>query len=161
MNSADGSAAYIENLRTLYLYDEAASEKRGIYPGSQAGEADMFAWSQDQQTWAPNEYWLWDLRGEIAANMSSGNYQLNTPIFDMYINDLPAIEAWTKAQMGGLPGACVPETMSFNGNGYYNDGPALGERVVFPGRLAAVERGGHQQRRGAIALHVGTVPGHR
>ena len=40
----------------------------------------------------------------------------------MYINDLPAIEAWTKAQMGGLPGACVPETMAFNGNGYYGGG---------------------------------------
>jgi hypothetical protein len=123
MNSADGSAAYIENLRTLYLYDEAASSKQGSYPGSQAGEADMFDWSQDQQTWAPNDYWIWNLRGEIAANMSSGNYQLNMPVFDMYINDLPAIEAWTKAQMGGLPGACVPETMSFNGNGYYSDGP--------------------------------------
>jgi hypothetical protein len=123
MNSADGSAAYIENLRTLYLYDEAASSKKGSYPGSQAGEADMFDWSQDQQTWAPNDYWIWNLRGEIAANMSSGNYQLNMPVFDMYINDLPAIEAWTKAQMGGLPGACVPETMSFNGNGYYSDGP--------------------------------------
>ena len=97
--------------------------KRGIYPGSQAGEADMFAWSQDQQTWVPTTYWLWNLRGEISANMSSGNYQLNTPIFDMYINDLSNIEAWTNAQMGGLPGACVPETMRFNGNGYYNDGP--------------------------------------
>jgi hypothetical protein len=123
MNSSDGSAAYLENLRTLYLYDEAASEKAGTYPGSQAGEADMFDWDEDTQTWAPNDYWIWNLRGEISANMSSGNYQLNTPIFDMYISDLPAIEAWTKAQMGGLPGACVPETMSFNGNGYYSDGP--------------------------------------
>lgn len=123
MNSADGSAAYIENLRTLYLYDAAASAKAGTYFGSQAGEADMFDWSQDKQTWAPNDYWIWNLRGEISANMSSGNYQLNTPIFDMYIQDLPNIEAWTKAQMGGLPGACVPETMSFNGNGYYGDGP--------------------------------------
>jgi hypothetical protein len=123
MNSADGSAAYIENVRAIYLYDEAASQKPGTYPGSQAGEADMFAWSQDKQTWNPNDYWLWNLRAEISANMSSGNYQLNTPIFDMYINDLSAIEAWTKAQMGGLPGACVPETMSFNGNGYYGDGP--------------------------------------
>jgi hypothetical protein len=35
----------------------------------------------------------------------------------MYINDLPSIEAWTKEQMGGLPGACVPEVMRFNGNG--------------------------------------------
>jgi hypothetical protein len=123
MSSADGSADYIENIRTLYLYDAAASMKEGSLPGSQAGEADMFDWSQDKQTWNPNDYWLWNLRGEIAANMSSGNYQLNTPIFDMYISDLPAIEAWTKAQMGGLPGACVPETMSFNGNGYYGDGP--------------------------------------
>jgi hypothetical protein len=123
MSSADGSAAYLENLRTLYLYDEAASE-RGSYGGSQAGEADMFDWDQDTQTWAPNEFWIWNLRGEISANMSSGNYQLNDPIFDMYIKDLPAIEAWTKAQMGGLPGACVPETMAFNGNGYYGGGSA-------------------------------------
>ena len=42
----------------------------------------------------------------------------------MYLRDLPAIESWTKAQMGGLPGACVPETMRFNGNGYYNGGSA-------------------------------------
>jgi Bacterial Ig-like domain len=123
MSSPDGSAAYIENLRTLYLYDAASSSKAGTYFGSQAGEADMFDWSEDQQTWAPNDYWIWNLRGEISANMSSGNYQLNMPIFDMYITDLPNIEAWTKAQMGGLPGACVPETMSFNGNGYYDDGP--------------------------------------
>jgi hypothetical protein len=127
MSSSDGDAAYIENLRTLYLYDEAASSKAGSLPGSQAGEADMFDWSEDQQTWNPNDYWIWNLRGEISANMSSGNYQLNTPIFDMYISDLKNIEAWTKAQMGGLPGACVPETMSFNGNGYYGDGPVAND----------------------------------
>jgi hypothetical protein len=117
MDSTDGTAAYIENLRTLYLYEEAASMKKGIYPGSQAGEADMFAWSQDKQTWTPSAYWLWNLRTQIAANMSSGNYALNTPIFDMYANDLPQIEAWTKVAMGGRPGSCVPETMRFNGNG--------------------------------------------
>ncbi|SEG56034.1 hypothetical protein SAMN05216223_106247 [Actinacidiphila yanglinensis] len=117
MNSADGSAAYIENLRTLYLYEEAASMKKGIYPGSQAGEADMFAWDKDTQTWTPSAYWLWNLRTQIAANMSSGNYALNTPVFDMYADDTPQIEAWTKLAMGGLPGSCVPETMRFNGNG--------------------------------------------
>ncbi|MFG1810886.1 Ig-like domain-containing protein [Streptomyces sp. NPDC049040] len=124
MSSADGSAEYIENLRTLYLYEEAASMRKGIYPGSQAGEADMFAWNKDTQTWTPSAYWLWNLRTQIAANMSSGNYQLNTPIFDMYADDLPAIEAWTKQQMGGRPGACVSETMRFNGNGI---SPGVGE----------------------------------
>src|SRR5580700_9006332 len=121
-SSSDGSAQYMENLRTLYLYDEAATMKSGAYPGSQAGVADMFAYDEDQQDWYPAGYWLWNLRGQIAANMSSGNFSSNLPIFSMYLNDLPAIESWTSAQMGGKPGACVPETMRFNGNGYYNGG---------------------------------------
>ena len=138
MSSADGSAAYIENLRTLYLYDEAASEKEGSYPGSQAGEADMFDWNEDTiRPGRRTSTGSGTSAAEISANMSSGNYQLNTPIFDMYINDLPAIEAWTKAQMGGLPGACVPETMRFNGNGYYGDGPASSNASLRAGRLAA------------------------
>ena len=120
--SSDGTAAYMENLRTLYLYDEAASMHSGDYPGSQAGVADMFAYDQDQQDWYPAGYWLWNLRGQIAANMSSGNFSSNLPIFSMYLDDLPAIESWTSAQMGGKAGACVPETMRFNGNGYYNGG---------------------------------------
>jgi hypothetical protein len=122
LNSTDGTAQYLENLRTIYLYAEAASMHSGAYPGSQAGVADMFAYDQDQQDWYPAGYWLWNLRGQLAANMSSGNFALNQPIFDMYLNDLPAIESWTSAQMGGKPGACVPETMRFNGNGYYNGG---------------------------------------
>ncbi len=121
-SSSDGSAQYMENLRTIYLYAEAASMKSGAYPGSQAGVADMFAYDEDQQDWYPAGYWLWNLRGQIAANISSGNFNLNLPIFSMYLNDLPAIESWTSAQMGGKPGACVPETMRFNGNGYYNGG---------------------------------------
>jgi Carbohydrate binding module (family 6) len=121
-NSSDGTAQYMENLRTLYLYDEAASMHSGDYPGSQAGVADMFAYDQDQQDWYPAGYWLWNLRGQIAANLSSGNFSLNLPVFSMYLNDLTNIKSWTSAQMGGLTGACVPETMRFNGNGYYNGG---------------------------------------
>jgi len=122
MSSSDGTAQYLENLRTIYLYTEAASMKSGAYPGSQAGVADMFAYDEDQQDWYPAGYWLWNLRGQIAANLSSGDYALNLPIFSMYLTALPAIESWTSAQMGGLPGACIPETMRFNGNGYYNGG---------------------------------------
>ena len=95
----------MENLRTLYLYDEAASMQSGTYPGSQAGVADMFAYDQDQQDWYPAGYWLWNLRGQIAANLSSGNFSNNLPIFSMYLNDLPAIESWTSAQMGGKAGS--------------------------------------------------------
>jgi hypothetical protein len=115
-NSSDGQAQYMESLRTIYLFMEAAS-MRGSIPGSQAGVADMFDFGQDQQAWTPSATWLWNLRTQISANMSSGDFALNLPIFNLYQNNLAAIEAWTKQQMGGLPGACVPEVMRFNGNG--------------------------------------------
>jgi hypothetical protein len=120
MSSSDGTAQYLENIRTLEIYDEASSMKVGQYPGSQAGLADMFNYNEDTQDWYPAGYWLWNLRGQIQTNLSAGDYNLNLPIFQMYLNDLPAIESWTRANMGGLPGACVPETMRFNGNGYYD-----------------------------------------
>ncbi|SFD97516.1 hypothetical protein SAMN05216251_10121 [Actinacidiphila alni] len=115
-NSADGTAQYMETLRTLYTYMEAAS-MRGTVPGSQAGVADMFNFGQDHQNWTPSATWLWNLRTQISANMSTGNFALNIPIFNLYQNNLSAIEAWTRQQMGGTPGACVPEVMRFNGNG--------------------------------------------
>jgi hypothetical protein len=125
-NSSDGTAQYMENLHTLYLYFEAGLMHAGQYPGSQAGLADLYNFNQDHQAWYPAGYWLWNLRGQIQANLDSGAYALNLPIFDMYLNDLPAIESWTSANMSGKPGACVPETMRFNGNGYYNGGGITG-----------------------------------
>ncbi|WP_426513238.1 ricin-type beta-trefoil lectin domain protein [Dactylosporangium sp. McL0621] len=121
-SSSDGTAQYMETLNTLYLYFEAGIMHSGQYPGSQAGLADLYNFNQDHQAWYPAGYWLWNLRGQITANLDSGNFALNLPIFDMYLNDLPAIESWTSANMNGKPGACVPETMRFNGNGYYNGG---------------------------------------
>ncbi len=121
-SSSDGTAQYMENLHTLYLYFEAGIMHTGQYPGSQAGLADLYNFNQDHQAWYPAGYWLWNLRGQINANLASGNFALNLPIFDMYLNDLPAIQSWTSANMNGKQGACVPETMRFNGNGYYNGG---------------------------------------
>ena len=158
--SSDGSAQYMENLRTLYLYDEAASMKSGAYPGSQAGVADMFAYDQDQQDWYPAGYWLWNLRGQIAANMSSGNFNNNLPIFSMYLNDLPAIESWTSAQMGGKPGACVPETMRFNGNGYYNGGSASSNASCATASSPTLQRAERRQRCRDRDGHLAAVPGH-
>jgi hypothetical protein len=150
ISSTDGSGQYMENLRTLYLYDENASMKTGQYPGSQAGIADMFNYDQDHVDWFPAGYWLWNLRGEIAANLSSGDYAANVPIFDMYLNDLPAIESWTKAQMSGKAGACVPETMRFNGNG--SSGGTNAQNA------SCAE---HHQRPGTGDVDLAAVPGHR
>lgn len=121
LDSADGTAQYMENLRAIDLYATAA-ESRGALPGSQAGIADLFASTRDQHRWAPSAYWHWNLRMQVATNLGAGLYALNAPYFNLYRSNLAAIEAWTKTQMGGRPGACVPETMRFNGNGYEDEG---------------------------------------
>jgi hypothetical protein len=120
LSSSDGSANYLQNIRTLYYLAEA-EESRGLLPGSQAGVADLFNFSQDHQDWYPAAYWFWNLRGQVGANIGAGAFALNSPVFNLYTSNLANIEAWTKANMGGRPGICVPETMRFNGNGYQND----------------------------------------
>jgi hypothetical protein len=66
ISSADSSGDYVENLRTLNLYYSAA-QSRGTLPGSQAGVANLYTVSQDQQDWYPAGYWFWNLRMQIQA----------------------------------------------------------------------------------------------
>lgn len=121
MDSADGGADYVEALRTLYLF-YAASERGTTYPGSQAGLADLFDYLQDQQPWFPAAWWVWNLRMQIAANMGAGAFDLNLPAYSLYTSDVAAMEAWTSSNMGIDAGICLPETMRFNGNGYWYGG---------------------------------------
>jgi hypothetical protein len=116
-SSPDGSADYLESLRTLDLYD-AAAESRDTYPGSQAGVADLFSPYQDSHMWDPGAYWHWNLRMQVQANIDAGAFSLNDPYFRLYSNNLNAIENWTTAHMNNRAGICVPETMRFNGVGY-------------------------------------------
>lgn len=120
LSSADGAANYLEKVRTLY-YLATAEESRGTLPGSQAGVADLFNFSQDSQNWYPAAYWFWNLRGQVAANLGAGASSLDSPLFNLYTSNLANIQAWTKTYMGGRAGICVPETMRFNGNGFQND----------------------------------------
>ena len=118
LSSSDGVADYMENLRTLYLYD-AAADSRDTYPGSQAGVADLFSPYQDEHRWDAAAYWHWNLRMFVQANLSAGAFDLNAPYFRLYQQNLAAIQAWTTAHMGSrYSGICVPETMRFNGQGY-------------------------------------------
>jgi hypothetical protein len=123
ISSADGSGDYVENLRTLNLYYSAA-QSRGTLPGSQAGVANLFTFSQDQQDWYPAGYWFWNLRMQVQANLTAGVLSLNDPIFRLYQNNVSNISTWTSAHMPGKQGLCVPETMRYNGNGYYAGGDA-------------------------------------
>ena len=116
ITSKDGAGEYMENLRHLYLY-VAAIEKGVDYPGSQAGIADMISAARDEHKWDPSAFWHWNLRMQVAANIGAGLYELNDPYFNLYRGNLSNIERWTRENMKGLPGICIPETMRFNGAG--------------------------------------------
>lgn len=120
LHSPDGTAEYFENLRTIDLFTAAAERGRSM-PGSQAGVADLFSAFGDFHRWDPAAYWHWNLRMQVAANIKAGQFSLNEPYFRLYRDNLQNIENWTKARMVDRPGACVPETMRFNGQGFENE----------------------------------------
>jgi len=120
LSSPDDKAEYFENLRTIDLF-AAAAESRDRFPGSQAGVGDLFSSSRDQHQWGPSAYWQWNLRMQVSANLGAGATELNAPYFRLYEENLDNILRWTGQHMGGRAGACVPETMRFNGRGYENE----------------------------------------
>ncbi len=116
LTSPDGTGEYMENLRNVYLYTSNA-ENGGIYPGSQAGVADMFSSVQDAHHWDSAAFWHRNLRMQVSANLSAGLPELNAPYFNLYRSNLVNIQNWTLRNMAGRPGICTPETMRFNGQG--------------------------------------------
>jgi len=92
----------MENLRNLYLYT-AAAESGGLFPGSQAGIADLFSAVQDVHHWDPAAFWHWNLRMQVAANLDAGVPELNAPYFRLYRENLANIKDWTVKHMAGRP----------------------------------------------------------
>lgn len=121
VETADGSGEYLENLRNLYLY-VAAVEKGEEFPGTQAGIADMIGSAGDEHRWDPSAFWHFNLRMQVAANLKAGLGELNEPYFRLYRENLERMEKWTRENMGGRAGICVPETMRFNGQGIEYEG---------------------------------------
>jgi hypothetical protein len=116
ITSHDGAGEYMENLRNIYLF-VAAIEKGVEYPGSQAGIADMISAAGDEHRWDSSAFWHWNLRMQVAANIGAGLPEINATYFNLYRGNLASIQQWTRENMKGLPGVCVPETMRFNGPG--------------------------------------------
>jgi hypothetical protein len=131
ITSKDGSGEYLENMRNIYLF-AAAAEKGDEYPGSQAGVADMLSSGRDAHHWDSSAFWHWNLRMQTAANIGAGVTEINAPFFNLYRENLPAIESWTKTYMG-RPGACIAETMRFNGQGIEYESSWPGFKI--PGKI--------------------------
>jgi hypothetical protein len=118
MTSSDGGGAYVENIRDVNLFLQAASSS-GQYPAHHAGLADLFNFAQDTIQWDPELFWHWNLRMFIGSNMAAGHPELNTPYFNLYTSNLSHLEAWTQQvfSAGNGSNVCIPEEMRFNGNG--------------------------------------------
>ena len=80
--------AYVQNLRDVDLFVTAASSS-GELPGHHNGTADLFKWNQDawHPSWPLYEFWHWNLRMQVAANMAAGHPELNVPYFNLYTNE--------------------------------------------------------------------------
>ena len=132
--------------------------KSGAYPGSQAGVADMFAYDRTAGL-VPGGYWLWNLRGQIAANMSSGNFSGNLPIFSMYLNDCrPSsrgpVRRWAARRgMRSRDDAVQRQRL-------LQRRQQLAERLVCHGVQPELQRAEHRQRPRDRAGHLAAVPGH-
>jgi hypothetical protein len=124
LGSTNGEAEYLENLRNLNLFTQAASSG-DRWPASHGGVANLFDFNGDGARWCTYCYWHWNLRMEVAANLGAGAFNQNAPFFSLYRDNLANMQAWTKAQMGGRDGICIPETVRYKGNGYY-----IADRIV-------------------------------
>ena len=118
MTSSDGGGAYVENIRDVNLFLQAASSS-GQYPAHHAGLADLFNFAQDTIQWDPELFWHWNLRMFTGSNMAAGHPELNAPYFNLYTSNLSNLEAWTKQVFtaGNGSNICIPEEVRFNGNG--------------------------------------------
>ena len=91
-------------------------------PGNHAGVLDIASPNKDGVTWQAPDYWWWNLRMHVTTLLGAGHPELTTPFFNLYKNNLAAIQSWTQSNIGGDGTTiCVPETIRYNGNGYYGN----------------------------------------
>lgn len=118
LRSADGSAEYLETLRAVELYANAAS-MRGPLPASHGAVINLFSAFQDRSDWSPAHFWHFNLRMQTAANLGADSASLNAPYFRLYRDQLETLRAWTREHWPGTEGICVPETIRYDGTGAY------------------------------------------
>jgi hypothetical protein len=110
---------YVQNIRDIEMYSMGISNS-STFPGNHSGVLDIVSPNRDGVTWQAPDYWWWNLRMHMGALLGAGHPELTTPFFNLYKNNMSNIQTWTRNNIGGDgTNICIPETMRYNGNGYY------------------------------------------
>jgi hypothetical protein len=116
LTSESGDAEYLENLRQLGLYTTAAS-MRGRFPASHGGVVGLFNFARDHFDWASSDFWHFNLRMQVSANLAADTAEFNHPFFRLYMENMDAIKAWVAEHWPGAKGIGVAETLRYDGRG--------------------------------------------
>ena len=110
LTSPDGSAEFLQRVRTLHLY-YMASTSRGELPPKWNGS--LFAVDGDTRRWGA-QFWLWTTEMLYFPLYAADAVDLTEPFFSMYLAQLPRCEAAAR-QRWNAKGVFVPEVAPFDG----------------------------------------------
>lgn len=114
LDSPDGSARYFEALRAMQLYVAKASSG-GAVPASHGGVTSLWSSYRDDIHWSSDAWWHFNLRQPVWANLGADTADQNTPYFDLYLDRIEEMKAWTQTHWPEAEGICVPEFLVHDG----------------------------------------------
>ncbi|HEY9351664.1 MAG TPA: hypothetical protein VIP28_00375, partial [Nocardioides sp.] len=65
--------------------------------------------------WSSDAWWHFNLRQPVWANLGADTADQNAPYFDLYLDRIEEMKAWTKANWPEADGICVPEFLVYDG----------------------------------------------
>ena len=161
ITSSDGIGEFMERVRTLHLYNMAATS-RGPVPPKYNGS--IFT-TRGGPRRAGNQYWMWTTETIYWPLYVSDAIDLTEPFFKKYLDPWPARKVATK-QRWGVEGVVVSETEPFDGPVVLPDDVAREFQDVHLGRkkneelserayvLCNYDEGLKSARRGALPFRV-------
>jgi Domain of unknown function (DUF5703)/Glycosyl hydrolase family 95 catalytic domain/Glycoside hydrolase family 95, C-terminal domain len=129
LESDDGVAEFMQQVRTLHLY-YMASTSRGSLPPKWNGS--LFVTEGDDRQWG-SQFWIWTTEMLYFPLLAADAIDLTEPYFDMYVRQLPKCEK-ASSQRWNSRGVYFPETTAFDGPTILPDESALEFQDVLLGR---------------------------
>jgi len=135
LHSDDGTADFIEEHYTFYLY-VMASSSRGVLPPKFNG----MLWNSrgDIRIWG-SQHWWHNVSTLYLGLPAANHYELMDPVFDMYTNMYDAC-ALSAQQQWDSKGIFIPETVSYNGHTELPEDVAENMRDLYLLRIPWEER---------------------